>query len=75
MAGLPWSRADTGHFSTRYVMAEMVKDRLKSALVAEVNLSKMTKQANLASLPFTSFQSVFPFCHSGRVPREIPVGR
>jgi hypothetical protein len=38
----------------------MVKDCLKSAFVAEVNLSKMTKQANLASLPFTSFQSVFP---------------
>jgi len=38
----------------------MVKDCLKSALVAEVNLSKMTKEANLVSFPCTSFQIVFP---------------
>jgi len=38
----------------------MVKDCLKSALVAEVNLSEMTKQANPVSVAFTSFQSVFP---------------
>jgi hypothetical protein len=37
----------------------MVKDCLKSALVAEVNLSKMTKQANLVLFPFTSFQIIF----------------
>ena len=53
--------ADTGHFSIRYVTTDMVKDCLKSALVAEVNLSKMTKQVNPVSLLFASFQSDFPF--------------
>jgi hypothetical protein len=32
---------------------------LKSALVAEVNLSEMTKQANPVSILFISSQSVF----------------
>jgi hypothetical protein len=34
----------------------MVKNRLKSALVAEVNLPKVAKKANLLPFPRTLFQ-------------------
>ena len=54
------ARANAVNFSIRQVLAEIIKDRLESALVSQITLAKVPQEADLFSLPFSFFQIFFP---------------
>ena len=47
--------ADTGNFSIRYETAKVMKNCLKSTIVAEVTVPKVPKKGDLLPLPFAFF--------------------
>jgi len=62
--------ADTGNFSIRLETSNVVKNRLKSALVAEISRIKVPKKGNLLSLPFALFHIALPEVSEVRSPRD-----
>jgi hypothetical protein len=61
---------DASNLSLREETPKVVKNCLKSTLVAEISRIKVPKKGNLLSLPFALFHIVLPEVSEVRSPRD-----